>query len=93
MMTFIWISLILIIFSIIGLLIRLFIGPTTPDRLIALDAFGVVIISATALLSILFGTGFFMEIILLIAIMSFIGTIAFSKFIEKGEIIERDHDR
>ena len=31
-----------------------------------------------------------MEVILLIAIMSFIGTVSFSKFIEKGEIIERD---
>lgn len=92
MMTFIWISLILIIISVIGLLIQIFIGPTIPDRLIALDAFGVVIISATALLSILFRTSFFMEIILLIAIMSFIGTIAFSKFIERGEIIERDND-
>lgn len=92
MMMFILVCFILITLSVIGLLIRLFLGPTTPDRLIALDAFGVVIISATALLSVLFGTGFFMEIILLIAIMSFIGTIAFSKFIEKGEIIERDRN-
>ena len=93
MILFMWISLLIIVLSIIGLLIRIIIGPSTPDRLIALDAIGVVIISATALLSVLFGTGFFMEIILLIAIMSFIGTIAFSKFIEKGEIIDRDHHR
>lgn len=93
MIMFMWISLLIIVLSIIGLLIRIIIGPSTPDRLIALDAIGVVIISATALLSVLFGTGFFMEIILLIAIMSFIGTIAFSKFIEKGEIIDRDHHR
>ena len=92
MMTFIWISLLLIVLSILGLLIRLYKGPSTPDRIIALDAFGVVIISATGLLSILFGTGFFMEVILLIAIMSFIGTIAFSKFIEKGAIFDRDRD-
>lgn len=93
MIMFMWISLLIIVLSIIGLLIRIIIGPSTPDRLIALDAIGVVIISATALLSVLFGTGFFMEIILLIAIMSFIGTIAFSKFIEKGEIIDRDYHR
>lgn len=91
MTVFILVSLILIVLSIIGLLVRIFLGPTTPDRLLALDAFGVVIVSSTALLSILFETVFFMEIILLLAIMSFIGTVAFSKFIEKGEIIERDH--
>ncbi|WP_342514820.1 Na(+)/H(+) antiporter subunit F1 [Sporosarcina sp. FSL K6-1522] len=93
MMTFIWMCLILIVLSIAGLLYRVFKGPSTPDRLVALDAIGVMLISAIALLSILFGTGFFIEVILLIAIMSFIGTVAFSKFIEKGEIIERDRNR
>ncbi|WP_318616883.1 Na(+)/H(+) antiporter subunit F1 [Sporosarcina sp. YIM B06819] len=93
MMTFIWICLILVILSIFGLLYRVYFGPSTPDRLIALDAIGVMLISAIALLSILFDTGFFIEVILLIAIMSFIGTVSFSKFIEKGEIIERDRNR
>lgn len=93
MMTFIWICLILVILSIFGLLYRVYFGPSTPDRLIALDAIGVMLISSIALLSILFDTGFFIEVILLIAIMSFIGTVSFSKFIEKGEIIERDRNR
>ncbi|MBE1556372.1 Na(+)/H(+) antiporter subunit F1 [Sporosarcina limicola] len=90
MITFIWICLVLVILSMMGLLYRVFCGPSIPDRLIALDAIGVMIISATALLSILFATRFFIEVILLIAIISFIGTVSFSKFIEKGEIIERD---
>ena len=90
MTTFIWVSLILVILSIVGLLYRLYLGPSIPDRLVALDAIGVMLISAIALLSVIFDTGFFMEVILLIAIMSFIGTASFSKFIEKGEIIERD---
>lgn len=90
MTTFIWVSLIIVSLSMLGLLYRVFRGPSTPDRLIALDGIGVMLISAIALLSILFDTGFFIEVILLIAIMSFIGTVSFSKFIEKGEIIERD---
>ena len=92
MTTFIWVSLILVILSIVGLMYRLYLGPSTPDRLVALDAIGVMLISAIALLSVIFDTGFFMEVILLIAIMSFIGTASFSKFIEKGEIIERDRN-
>ena len=90
MTTFIWVCLILVLLSIVGLLYRVFRGPSIPDRLIALDAIGVMLISSIALLSVIFDTGFFMEVILLIAIMSFIGTVSFSKFIEKGEIIERD---
>lgn len=92
MMTFIWISLVIVIVSMVCILYRLFRGPSIPDRLIALDALGVMLISSIALLSILFETGFFFEVILLIAIMSFIGTVAFSKFIEKGEIIQRDRN-
>ncbi|WP_186672625.1 Na(+)/H(+) antiporter subunit F1 [Sporosarcina sp. BP05] len=90
MTTFIWVCLILVLLSIAGLLYRVFRGPSIPDRLVALDSIGVMLISAIALLSVIFDTGFFMEVILLIAIMSFIGTVSFSKFIEKGEIIERD---
>lgn len=90
MTTFIWVCLILVLLSIAGLMYRILRGPSIPDRLIALDAIGVMLISAIALLSVIFDTGFFMEVILLIAIMSFIGTVSFSKFIEKGEIIERD---
>ncbi|MCM3745461.1 Na(+)/H(+) antiporter subunit F1 [Sporosarcina luteola] len=93
MMTFIWVSLILVVLSMIGVMIRVFRGPSVPDRLIALDGIGVMLISAIALISILFDTPFFIDVILLIAIMSFIGTVSFSKFIERGEIIERDRNR
>ena len=93
MMTFMWVSLILILVSMLGLMYRVFKGPSIPDRLIALDGIGIMIISATAILSIIFDTEFFIEVILLVAIISFIGTVSFSKFIEKGEIIEYDRDR
>lgn len=92
MMTFIWISLIIVILSMVGLLYRILRGPSIPDRLIALDAIGVMLISATALLSIIFETRFFIDVILMIAALSFIGTVSFSKFIEKGEIIENDRN-
>ncbi|GEN83317.1 Na(+)/H(+) antiporter subunit F [Sporosarcina luteola] len=93
MITFIWVCLILVVLSIVGIMYRVFRGPSIPDRLIALDGFGVMLISAIALISILFDTPFFIDVILLIAIMSFIGTVSFSKFIERGEIIERDRNR
>jgi multicomponent Na+:H+ antiporter subunit F len=92
MMTFIWISLLIVILSMVGLLYRIFRGPSVPDRLVALDAIGVMFISSTALLSVLFETKLFLDVILLLAVLSFIGTVSFSKFIEKGEIIERDRN-
>ncbi|SEJ83718.1 multisubunit sodium/proton antiporter, MrpF subunit (TC 2.A.63.1) [Bhargavaea ginsengi] len=89
MMIFFWISLIVIVISMALFVYRLIKGPTAPDRVIALDAMGVTLISVVALLSLLVGTSFYLEIILLLAILSFIGTVAFSKFIEKGEIFDR----
>ncbi|MBD7985609.1 Na(+)/H(+) antiporter subunit F1 [Sporosarcina sp. Sa2YVA2] len=93
MMIFIWVCLMLVFLTMLGTMYRVFRGPSVPDRLIALDGIGVMLISAIALISILFDTRFFIDVILLIAIMSFIGTVSFSKFIERGEIIERDHNR
>ena len=92
MTTFLWVIVVLISISLLGFVYRLVIGPTTPDRVIALDAIGVGLISLIGLISILFDTGFFLEVILLLAILSFIGTVAFSKFTEKGEIIQRDRN-
>lgn len=92
MTTFLWVIIVLISISLVGFLYRLVKGPTTPDRVIALDAIGVGLISLIGLISIVFDTGFFLEVILLLAILSFIGTVAFSKFTEKGVIIQRDRN-
>ncbi|MEC2285232.1 Na(+)/H(+) antiporter subunit F1 [Bacillus velezensis] len=73
--------------------IRVMKGPTIPDRVVALDGIGINLIAMTALVSILLNTSAFLEIILLLGILSFIGTIAFAKFLEKGEIIENDRNR
>lgn len=71
------------------LLYRVIAGPTLPDRAIALDTIGVNLISAIAIVSILLQTKAFLEAILILGILAFIGTIAFSKFIERGVIVER----
>ena len=86
-------SIILITLAMIVIIYRLVKGPNPSDRVIALDTIGVCLISLVGLFSIIVETSFFLEIILLLAILSFIGTIAFSKFIEKGDIIERDNSR
>lgn len=79
--------------SIFLYVIRVIKGPTVPDRVVDLDAIGINLIAITALVSILLKTSAFLDIILLLGILSFIGTIAFSKFLEKGEIIENDRNR
>jgi len=92
MMLFFWVMVILVSLSMVAFIYRLIIGPSVPDRVVALDSLGVALIAMIGLISILSDTSFFLDIILLLAILAFIGTVAFSKFLEKGEIIQRDNN-
>lgn len=87
------ISLIIVAISTLLYVYRLVKGPSTPDRVIALDAIGINLIGITAIISIVLNTSAFVEVILLLGILAFIGTVAFSKFLEKGEIIENDRNQ
>ena len=82
-------SLALFMVAIALLLYRVVVGPSMPDRAIALDTIGVNLISSIAIVSIVLNTKAFLEAILILGILAFIGTIAFSKFIERGVIVER----
>ena len=73
-------------------LFRVIKGPSMPDRAIALDTIGVNLISSIAIVSIVLHTKAFLEAILILGILAFIGTIAFSKYIERGVIVERKSD-
>jgi multicomponent Na+:H+ antiporter subunit F len=82
-------SLVFLSFAIFATIYRLVKGPSAPDRVQALDALGINLLSGVAIFSVfLRSTGFF-EVILLIGILSFIGTIAFARYIERGVVIER----
>lgn len=87
--TILKLSLVLFMFAIALSLYRVIKGPSLPDRAIALDTIGVNLISAIAIVSIVLKTKAFLEAILILGILAFIGTIAFSKYIERGVIVER----
>jgi multicomponent Na+:H+ antiporter subunit F len=84
----------LVIFSLatLGCLYRVLKGPSMPDRIIALDTIGINLIAIVAIISIMLRTQAFLDIILLIGILAFLGTVAFSKFIERGVVIEHESD-
>ena len=83
------ISLFFLSFAVFATIFRLVKGSSAPDRIQALDALGINLISGVAVFSVLLRNTNFFEVILLIGILSFIGTIAFARFIERGVVIER----
>lgn len=74
------------------LLYRIITGPSQADRAIALDAVGINLMGVAGLVSILLITTKLNDIILLLGILAFLGTLAIAKYLEKGVIIDRDLD-
>lgn len=89
---FVIIAIIIVALSMVGILIRVILGPTLADRVIALDALGITLMAIIALFSVVMNTRYLFVILLLIGILAFLGTAAFAKFMDKGEIIENDRN-
>ncbi|MGE8080215.1 Na(+)/H(+) antiporter subunit F1 [Peribacillus loiseleuriae] len=83
------ISLFFLTLSMMVALYRVIKGPSVPDRVQALDTISISLIGGVAICSVLFHTHALLEIILILGILSFVGTIAFARFIERGVVIER----
>ncbi|MCD6415502.1 MAG: cation:proton antiporter [Planctomycetes bacterium] len=57
-------------------------GPTAPDRTVAIDILGTSLVGFCALLCLLTGRDFYMNVAMAWALLSFIGTIALAKHLE-----------
>ncbi len=69
-------------------LLRLVKGPDAVDRVLALDTLVTNAVALIMLLGIAQATAIHFEAALLIAMMGFVGTVAFCKFMLRGDVIE-----
>jgi multicomponent Na+:H+ antiporter subunit F len=81
-----------VIFAILGLaillaFIRLVIGPSLPDRVIALDLMAALVIGMICTYAIGNNQRVFLDVAIVLALVAFLGTIAFAQYIER-----RGHD-
>ena len=67
---------------------RLLKGPETVDRVLALDTLSINAIALLIALGIWFETSINFEAALLIAVLGFITTVALSKYLIRGDIVE-----
>ncbi|WNY23854.1 Na(+)/H(+) antiporter subunit F [Methanimicrococcus hongohii] len=65
---------------------RLFVGPTIMDRVAALDSIGMTLVVIFAIYAFSQQSSFLIDIAILLALISFIGTLALAKYIDKGEV-------
>jgi len=86
-------TVILIVFAMIGLSLllniwRLLVGPSVPDRILALDTMYINSIALIILYGMSMGTVLYFEAALLIAMLGFVSTVAVCKYLLRGDIIE-----
>jgi multicomponent Na+:H+ antiporter subunit F len=74
------VSLILLLFSALIILGRVYLGPSLYDRVIAVNAFGTLAVLIIGVVGFLNKRPDFLDIALLYALINFIGTIAILKF-------------
>lgn len=67
---------------------RLLVGPSAPDRILALDTLAINAIALLILLGIRLGSGLYFEAALLIALIGFVSTVALCKYLLRGDIID-----
>lgn len=82
------ISLVITSIALLLALVRAILGPTTSDRILALDTLGMMLVAIIGMVMLLHETVVYADIALVVAIIGFVGTITMAKFIEKGDIID-----
>ncbi|EEF79591.1 K+/H+ antiporter subunit F [Methylophaga thiooxydans] len=86
--TAIVIAFVMVCLALLLSLYRLLVGPDVPDRILALDTLYINSIALLILLGISLKSVLYYESALLIALMGFMGTLALSKYLLRGDIME-----
>ena len=63
--------------------VRLIRGPSLPDRVVALDLISILVAGTTAIYAIASGQAVLLDVATILALISFLGTVAFARYIEK----------
>jgi multicomponent Na+:H+ antiporter subunit F len=65
--------------------VRLVKGPTLPDRIVALDLFGVLAVGLIVVLAGSSGVTATLDAAIVIALIGFLGTVAYATYVERGD--------
>ena len=63
--------------------IRLGRGPTLPDRVIGIDLIGVLLVCLLVLMAGVTAQQAFLDVAMVVALISFVGTVAYARYIER----------
>ncbi|NLG98137.1 MAG: cation:proton antiporter [Chloroflexi bacterium] len=67
-------------------LVRLILGPSLPDRVVALDLIAVSAVGMTGIYAVFTDQPIYLDEAMVLALIAFLGTSAYAHFIEKGGV-------
>ena len=65
-------------------LLRVFFGPSVPDRVVGVDTLNTLIVAGMVLLGAAYDRTIYIDIAIVYALLSYIGTIAIAKYLQGG---------
>ncbi|TQV78493.1 cation:proton antiporter [Denitrobaculum tricleocarpae] len=80
------ITFILLMLAIVVAFIRLVLGPSLPDRVVALDLITVLAVAFSALFAIAAEEPAFLDVAIALALIAFLATVAFARFAERRRL-------
>jgi multicomponent Na+:H+ antiporter subunit F len=78
------VAFILVMLGVFFAFIRLILGPTLPDRVVAIDMMTVLIVSFCGVYAILSKDTAFIDVAIVLALVGFLATVALARFVERS---------
>lgn len=70
-------------------LVRMVLGPSLPDRIVALDMLAYLAVGFIALTSLVNGQPIFLDVALALALIAFLAVVAFARYVEQNYRVEQ----
>jgi multicomponent Na+:H+ antiporter subunit F len=80
------ISFVLVMLGVAFAFLRLVLGPTLPDRVVALDMMTVLIVAFCGLYAMLADDTAFVDVAIVLALIGFLATVALARFVERRNV-------
>lgn len=84
METVITITFAILLLALVLTFVRLIIGPTLPDRVVALELIPSILVSIIGVYAINHNTSSFIDVSIVVALIAFLAAIGFARFLERG---------
>jgi len=76
--------------SLVLAMVRLILGPSLPDRVVALDLIAYIVIAFIGAYVIATGVADFLDAAIVVALIAFLGTLAFARYVQQSADKEED---